>query len=272
MDIKVLGPLSAETGGVSIVPTAGKPRQILALLAVYANQVLPVPTLMEEIWGSEMPRSALTTLQTYILQLRRRLTAALGPDALYGSKDVLVTRHGGYLLQVQPGAVDVHEYDRLVAEGRKAADEGDARSASRLYREALGLWRGPALVDVKVGPMLEIELVRLEESRLGVLERRIDAELMLGQHAELVSELTALTRRHPLHEGLHAQCMAALYRSGRQWQALEVYQALRGRLVDELGLEPSPRLQRLHQAVLSGDPALEFAHEQRRPVLDLFAA
>jgi DNA-binding SARP family transcriptional activator len=115
MEIKVLGPLSAEARGVSIVPSAGKPRQILALLAVYANQVIPVPTLMEEIWGTEMPRSAATTLQTYILQLRRKLASALGPDSLHGSKDVLVTRHSGYLLEVQPGAVDVHEYDRIVA-------------------------------------------------------------------------------------------------------------------------------------------------------------
>ncbi|WP_030668732.1 AfsR/SARP family transcriptional regulator [Streptomyces rimosus] len=271
MDIKLLGSLSAETGGVSIVPTASKPRQILALLAVCANQVLPVPTLMEEIWGADMPRSAPTTLQTYILQLRRRIAAALGPDSPVGSKDVLVTRYGGYLLGIDPEAVDVHVYDRLVAESRTAADAGDAAAVARLCRRALALWRGPALVDVQTGPTLEVELVRLEESRLGVLERRIDAELQLGMHSHLLAELRALTVRHPLHEGLHAQFMIALYRSGRQWQALETYQALRGRLVDELGVDPSPRLQRLHRTVLGGDPALDHTGGHRGPALGLFA-
>ncbi|GAA2353863.1 AfsR/SARP family transcriptional regulator [Streptomyces sparsogenes] len=274
MDIKVLGPLSVEACGQSIVPSAGKPRQILALLSVYANQMLPVPTLMEEIWGAQMPRSALTTLQTYILQLRRRLAAAYGPQAPEASKSVLATRYGGYVLEAQPGAVDIHEYDRLVAAGRDALDAGDDVEASFLLREALAVWRGPALVDVRVGPILEIELARLEESRLGVLERRIEADLRLGRHAELLTELTELTARHPLHEGLHAQCMAALYRAGRPWQALEVYQGLRGRLVEDLGLEPSPRLQKLQQAVLASDPALDLERggRWRRPVLDLFAA
>ncbi|MFH8409726.1 BTAD domain-containing putative transcriptional regulator [Streptomyces sp. NPDC018019] len=272
MEIKVLGPLVAETGGTSIVPSAGKPRQILALLSVNANQVMPVPTLMEEIWGDGMPRSALTTLQTYILQLRRLIGAALGPDSPYTARDVLATRHGGYLLDVQPGAVDVHEYDRLVAGGRSAADRGDDAGAAALYREALAVWRGPALVDVRLGPLLEIELVRLEESRLGVLEQRIDADLRLGRHMQLLAELTSLTARHPLHEGLHAQCMVALYRSGRQWQALDVYQNLRRGLADELGLDPSVRLRQLHRAVLAGDPALDFAADGRRSALDLFAA
>ncbi|MBH5335028.1 AfsR/SARP family transcriptional regulator [Streptomyces pactum] len=274
MDIKLLGPLSVEACGQSIVPTAGKPRQILALLSVYANQMLPVPTLMEEIWGSDMPRSALTTLQTYILQLRRRIAAAYGPQAPQASKDVLATRYGGYLLEAEPGSVDVQEYDRLVSAGNDALDAGDDVQASLLFRQALSVWRGPALVDVRVGPILEIEVARLEESRLGVLERRIEADLRLGRHAALLTELTELTARHPLHEGLHAQCMAALYRAGRPWQALEVYQGLRARLVEDLGLEPSPRLQKLQQAVLASDPALDFdlGAGWRRPVLDLFAA
>lgn len=272
MDVKILGPLSAQVRGRSIVPSAGKPRQILALLSVYANQVLPVPTLMEEIWGAEMPRSAPTTLQTYILQLRRKLTAAYGPEFPSAAKEVLVTRHGGYLMQLQPGAVDVHEYDRLSAAGRAAFESGDDAEASQLLREALAVWRGPALVDVRVGPVMEIELARLEESRLGALERRVEADLRLGLHAELLTELTELIARHPLHEGLHAQAMAALYRSGRPWQALEVYQALRGRLVEELGLEPSPRLRRMQQAVLASDPVLDTAGDRRRTVLDLFAA
>ncbi|MDC0772590.1 AfsR/SARP family transcriptional regulator [Streptomyces sp. HD] len=259
MDIRVLGPLTAEERGTSIVPSAGKPRQILALLAVCANEVVPVPKLIEEIWGAQMPRSAMTTLQTYILQLRRLLAGALPPQSPVTAKDVLVTRHGGYLLALPPESVDVQVYDRLVSEGRTAFESGDDRTASAVYRRALGIWRGTALVDVQVGPILDIELARLEESRLGVLERRIEAELRLGLHAELLTELIGLTKRHQLHEGLHAQCMTALFRSGRRWQALEIFQELRKRLVRELGLEPSPRLQLIHQAVLSGDPGLDFA-------------
>jgi SARP family transcriptional regulator, regulator of embCAB operon len=272
MEIKALGALTAEVRGQSVVPTAAKPRQILALLAVHANQVLPVPTLMEEIWGHDLPRSALTTLQTYILQLRRRLIAAYGTDSAQISREVLITRHGGYLLELQPGSVDIHEYDRLAAVGRDAFERGDDESASEYLGRALALWHGPALVDVRTGPILEIELARLEESRLNTLERRIEADLRLGRDVGLLTELSELTVRHPLHEGLHAQRMVALYRSGRPWQALEVYQRLRGRLVDELGLEPSPRLRRLQQAVLSADPALDHDGAERRRVLDLFAA
>lgn len=271
MDIKLLGLLSAQVDGVSFAPSAAKPRQILTLLSVYAGQVLPVPTLMEELWGSHMPRSAVTTLQTYILQLRRRIAAACGPDAPRTAHQLLATRHGGYMLHVQPSQVDVHVYDQLVAAGRRAFDAGDDEAASGRFREALTVWRGPAMVDVQHGPVLEIELARLEESRLGVHERAFESELRLGLHAALLTELTALAARHPLHEGLHAQLMTALYRTGRAWQALEVYQGLRARLVEELGLEPSPRLRRLQQAVLSADPALELSGEHRRTVLDLFA-
>ncbi|MEY9940767.1 BTAD domain-containing putative transcriptional regulator [Streptacidiphilus sp. MAP5-3] len=273
MEIGILGPLSAEAGGRSIVPSAGKPRQVLALLAVYANQVVPVPTLIEEIWGSNMPRSSLTTLQTYILQLRRLLAASLGELNPGAAKGILSTRHRGYLLEVQPGAVDVHEYDRMAAEGHAEFQAGDDAEAVRLYTRALELWRGPGLVDVPVGPVLEIELARLEESRLGVLECRVEAELRLGHHSEMLTELIELTARHPLNERLHAQCMTAFYRSGKQWRALEVYQLLRRRIVEELGIEPCSGLQRLHQAMLSADPALDNTlHTRERPLLELFAA
>lgn len=258
MELKILGPLTAEHNGTSIVPTAGKPRELLTLLAVYAGHVLPVSTLMEELWGADMPRSAATTLQTYILQLRRRISAAYGPEHPDAAREVLVTRHCGYSLCVAPDAVDVHVYDKLVTAGRRALDAGDDAQASRLYRQALDLWRGTRpMVDVKVGPILEIELARLEESRLGVLERRVEAELRMGLHSELLTELTELVARNPLHEGLHAQSMTALYRAGRPGEALEMYRRLRCRLVEELGLEPMPRLRRLQQAVLSADPALD---------------
>ncbi|OIJ68222.1 AfsR/SARP family transcriptional regulator [Streptomyces mangrovisoli] len=272
MRMQVLGPLHAEVNGGSIVPSAGKPRQLLALLALYPGRVLPVPTLMEEIWGSTLPQSALTTLQTYILQLRRRLGTALGTGA-GAAKDVLATRYGGYVLQVPDESVDVHTYERLVREGQAAFEHGDNLVAAARLRGALELWRGPALVDVRTGPVLQIEVVRLQESRLVTVERRIDADLRLGRHSGLLAELTELTARHPQHEGLHSQLMVALYRSGRQAAALDVYRRLRGRLIGELGVEPSPQLQRLHQAMLTVDPQLDvLAGPRRTSTFDLFAA
>jgi len=252
VNITILGPLEAEANGRSIVPTAGKPRQILALLALNANQVMPVPTLMEELWGEELPRSALTTLQTYILQLRRRLTSAHRP-----AKDVLATRHGGYSLQISPESVDVFRIERLERQARAAYAAGDLVACAGLLHQALRCWRGQALVDVPAGPLLEIEARRLAEVRLGLLELRIEAELCLGREAQLLTELTGLTARHGLHEGLHAQAMIAHYRCGRQARALEIFHGLRRRLVDELGIEPSTRVQRLHHAILCGDPELE---------------
>ncbi|MEU0575377.1 AfsR/SARP family transcriptional regulator [Dermacoccus nishinomiyaensis] len=273
MKIKVLGALNAEVNGMSIVPTAGKPRQILALLALYPGRIVPVPTLMEEIWGTHLPQSSLTTLQTYILQLRRMLGTAMGPDVPGSAKDVLATRYGGYLLQIPGESVDVHAYERLVAEGRQAFEEGEDEYASVRLGEALALWEGPALVDVRVGPMLEIEVMRLEESRLVARERQIDAELRLGRHVELIARLTDLIARHPQHEGLHSQAMVALYRSGRQASALDVYRRLRQRLIDELGVEPSPQLQRMHQAMLAVDPHLDIvAGPRRTSTFDLYAA
>lgn len=201
MEIRVLGPLSADVNGGSIVPTAGKPRQILALLAFYPGRVIPVPTLMEEIWGTELPQSAMTTLQTYILQVRRRLGTAMGPDAPGSAKEVLATRHGGYLLQIPPEQVDVHRYEQLVTAGQNAFEEGADDRAANAFRDALAMWNGPALVDVRVGPILEIEVMRLEESRLVTVERRIDADLRLGRHTELIAELTDLIARHPSTRG-----------------------------------------------------------------------
>jgi DNA-binding SARP family transcriptional activator len=271
--IQVLGPLGAEVNGGSIVPTAGKPRQILSLLALYPGRVVPVQTLLEELWGTRPPHSALTTLQTYILQLRRRLGTAMGPSAPAGAKDVLATRHGGYLLQVPEQSVDVHAYECLVAEGRAAFEAGDNEVSADRYRRALDLWNGPALVDVRLGSILEIEVLRMEESRLVAVERRIDVDLRLGRHCELLAELTELTARHPHHEGLHSQAIVALYRSGRQGSALEAYRRLRLRLIEELGVEPSPQLQRLHQAMLTVDPLLDVAAGPKRTsTFDLFAA
>lgn len=273
MEIQVLGPLCAAVNGDSIVPTAAKPRQVLALLALHPGRVVPVSTLMEEIWGTHLPQSAMTTLQTYIMQLRRHLGTAMGPDAPGAAKNVLATRHSGYLLQIPPDCVDVHTYERLAAQGQEAFEEGRDESAARCFRQALALWQGPALVDVRLGQVLEIEVTRLEESRLVTVERRIDADLRLGRHAELIAELTDLTARHPQHEGLHAQAMLALYRSGRQAAALNVYRRLREGLIEDLGVEPSPQVQRLHQAMLAVDPELDVTAGPRRgSTFDRYAA
>ncbi|GGZ01604.1 AfsR/SARP family transcriptional regulator [Streptomyces poonensis] len=169
----------------------------------------------------------------------------------------------GHQADQGPGQPEAGHHDRLATAGYDALNAGDDARASRLFAHALAVWRGPALVDVRLGPSLKIEAARLEESRLGVLERRIEADMRLGRHTRLLAELTELTARHPLHKGLHAQCMTALYRAGRSWQALEVYERLRARLVNGPGLKPSPRLQSLQQAVLASHPDLDLAPAQQ---------
>jgi DNA-binding SARP family transcriptional activator len=267
MDVRILGPFEAVEGGVTVLPTAGKPRQILALLALEAGRMVTVPRLMEELWGFEPPPSAQATLQTYILQLRKRLAAALPAGGPVRPKDVLVTRPGGYLLNIGPDEVDVHAFERLAAAGRRAFELGDRESASRMLRSALTVWRGPVLVDLQTGMMLDIEVTRLEESRLGVVEKRIEVDLALGRHDALLSELAVLTARHPMHENLRGHYMVALYRSGQQWRALQAFGELREFLAKELGVDPSPRIRRLHHSILVSDARLDrFATRTGLPV------
>lgn len=275
MEIRILGPLTAEADGVPVVCTAGKTRQILALLALHPGQLVPVSTLREELWGPAPPRSAQSTFQTYVLRLRRALAAALGgPDGPARARRLLATGHGGYLLRLAEQDVDAFAFQRAARAGHAAFADGDSELASRLLRRALALWRGPVLVDVRTGPGLRIHAAALEESRLLATERCVDAELLLGRHTELLAELVELTERHPAHERLHAQAMVAFYRSGRQSAALDLYRRLRRRLVEELGLEPAPRLQRLHQAMLAVDPRLDSAAQggPPTPTFDLYAA
>jgi DNA-binding SARP family transcriptional activator len=264
VDIDVLGALAVRENGISITPTASKPRQVLALLALHADQVVPVSALIEELWAGEPPRSARTTLQTYVLQLRALIATALEQGAdpegaepagpVRTAKDVLVTLPGGYLLNSNGGTSDVREFDRLAGKGYRAMDAGDFPGAARLLREALSLWSGPAFADVQGGVQLDMETRRLEEIRLCALDQRIDADLRLGRHRELLAELTVLVSRYRTHENLHGQFMLALHRSGRRGEALDVYQRLRGTLVRELGLEPSASLRRLQRAILMAGP------------------
>ncbi|MET9953715.1 AfsR/SARP family transcriptional regulator [Streptomyces sp. NPDC006339] len=275
MKIRILGPLEAETEGGPVVLTAAKTRQILALLALHPGRLVPVSTLREELWGPLPPRSAHTTFQTYILRLRRALATALGgPDAADRARRLLATGHDGYLLKAAEEDVDAFAFQRAARAGHAAFADGDSALASRLLRQALALWRGPALVDVRAGSALRIHAAALEESRLLAVERRIDAELRLGLHTELLAELVELTERHHRHERLYAQAMVAFYRSGRQSAALDLYRALRRRLIEELGLEPAPQLQRLHQAMLTADPRLDAVTHggPPTPTFELYAA
>jgi SARP family transcriptional regulator, regulator of embCAB operon len=266
MDIDLLGTLAVKENGSSVTPTAPKPRQVLALLALHADQVVPLSALAEELWGDEPPRSARTILQTYVLQLRELIATALdggeGGRGRRTAKDVLVTLPGGYLLDCSGGVVDVREFERLAGLGYRAMDAGDFPGAARQLREALAWWTGPAFADVQTGVQLTMEGKRLEEARLCALDQRIEADLRLGRHRELLAELTMLVSRYRTHENLHGQFMLALHRSGRRGEALLAFQRLRRTLVRELGLEPSARLRRLQRSILvasaeaSPDPAL----------------
>ncbi len=219
----------------------GRQRKLLAILALRANEFVGSERLIEELWNEQPPETAAKALQGYISQLRKTL-----------GHQVLLTRPGGYVLQVAPGQLDVQRFEQLVDEARDA----EPREAAEKLREALALWRGPALADFAYDDFARTEIARLEERRLAVLEQRIEADLALGRHATLVGELAALVAQEPLREWPRAQLMLALYRSGRQAEALEVYQQARRTFREDLGLEPSAEMQQLQRAILAHDPAL----------------
>ncbi|GGK73994.1 AfsR/SARP family transcriptional regulator [Mangrovihabitans endophyticus] len=256
LEIDVLGPVAVRLGGASILPTAGKPKQVLTLLALRHGRVIPVGTLMEEIWGSAIPRSGASTLQSYIVQLRRVIAGSLPPGGPCEAKDVLTTRFNGYLLAARPRRFDVREFERLAALGDAALAAGDAGAASDHLTRALDQWRGPALMGVPAGRVLRTDAMGLEEARMRVLEQRLGADLALGRHAVLIPELRVLVAQNPMHENLCAMLMVAFHRSGAAWRALQVFRTLRAALFEELGVEPSARLQRLHQEVLAGEGEL----------------
>ncbi|HEY9368812.1 AfsR/SARP family transcriptional regulator [Streptomyces sp.] len=231
--------------GVNVTPSAPKVRQVLALLALRANSTVPLHQLVEELWEERPPSSAATTLQTYIYQLRK----------LPGLS--LETTPGGYRLSVPQGSLDSMRFAELADLGRTAMEEGAVSEAADLLHRALAVWRGPALSDLTPGPIVGIDALRLAEQRYEVLEERIDADLLLGRHHRLISELTALAADNPTREGLHAKLMLSLYRAGRRPDALEVFQRIRRVLIRELGLEPCSELQWLHQQVLAGDRGLD---------------
>lgn len=256
-EVNILGSLEVTVDGTSVVPSAGKVRQLLALLAIKAGSTVGVGTLTEELWEHRPPRTASTTLQTYVMQLRRRVAVGLAGTEDCTAKDILTTNQTGYLLDTEPESIDAVRYGRKAAAGRAAFHDGDAEAAAELLADALTMWRGGVLLDVPKGPHLSIESVRLEQDRLSDLSMRIDADLRLGRHCQLLGELAGLCARHPMMEAFHGHYMLALYRSGRRWQAAETYQRLRETMASQLNVDPSPRIRELHESVLRNDRRID---------------
>ncbi|MEV1156039.1 AfsR/SARP family transcriptional regulator [Micromonospora chokoriensis] len=252
LSIGILGPLSVHSSKCR-TPSARKPRNVLAMLLAHADQILPVPVLVSELWDNDPPASSLTTLQTYILNLRKMFVEATGQSAAEVSRNVLVTKGGGYVFQSDGVVLDVREYHRLRSAGCASLAVRDDLKGIAQLSGALQLWRGPALIDVPLGRVLESKRHELVESRLTTIEYLVGAKLRQGMYLEVLSTLAALTVENPLHEGLQAQYMRALYLSGRRAQALEVFHRLRRNLIDELGLEPMPQVQRVHHAILNDE-------------------
>ncbi|MFE9388600.1 BTAD domain-containing putative transcriptional regulator [Streptomyces sp. NPDC006784] len=262
MDVEVLGHVALRTWDSTRTPSAPKARQVLALLLVNANRLVSTDALIEELWAERPPRSALSALQTYIFQLRQMLGDLLGNTS---PKDVLVTTPNGYEFRVAPEKIDLQRYEKYRLAGQHAFQSGDHPTAVEQFRAALNIFAAPPLANVRRGLHLEAEIVRLEESRSGVQQTRIEAELELGRHHEVLSELSGLASQYPQHEGFHRQLMLALYRCGRRPQSLKIFNQLRQSLVTELGLEPSRELQMLQQAILSADPRLDSARSTPFP-------
>ncbi|WUH94320.1 AfsR/SARP family transcriptional regulator [Streptomyces sp. NBC_00433] len=244
----VLGQLEAIQAGRDFAPTAPRVKAVLALLALNANRVVSTDTLFAELWGDRPPRSAATTLQTYVYQLRRILDAIPQGEQCCG----IVTRAPGYVLCVPDGRIDADRFVALADQGRALWRQERVEEAAERLRQALGLWRGRALADINPGPELTIHRAHLCELRLRVLELRIQADARLGQHHELIPELRSLVAEHRLNERLHAQLIDSLRQAGFRAEALQAYQNLRRVLRTELGLEPAQEVQRLQAEVLGG--------------------
>ena len=245
VEFRILGPLEALDAGRPLPLAGASQRALLAVLLLHANEVVSSDRLIDELWGEEPPAAGSTALRVRVSQLRKAL----------GREDVLVTRAPGYFVRVGPGELDLHRFERLLEE----ADGADPSAAAERLREALTLWRGEPLGEFAYEPFAQTAIARLAELRLVALERRIEADLALGRHAALVGELQELVREHPLQERLRRQLMLALYRSGRQADALDCYQDARRALVEELGIDPSPALRELEQAILRQNASLDLA-------------
>ena len=249
MEFRILGPLEVRSESGLKHELAGKQRALLAVLLLHADEAVSTDRLVGALWGERPPDTAGKALQVYVSRLRKLLE----PDA----RDLLVTRPPGYVLQLGAHELDLRHFERLREEARSAAADGDPATAEARLGEALSLWRGAPLADLAQEPFAHTEIARLEELRLLAVEERNEALLELGRHTDVIAETEALIAAHPLRERLRAQLILALYRSRRQAEALDAYQAARRALVDELGIEPSPELQELERRILRQDPSLE---------------
>lgn len=256
MDFRVLGALEVEDDSRDVHLGGAKERGLLALLLLHANEFVSRDFLIEGLWGEEAPESARHSLEAHLSRLRKAL----------GSGARIEGRSGGYLFHLDPSRLDLHGFERLLEEGQAALAQGVPEHAETVLTGALRLWRGAPLADLDEAPFALVEIARLKELRLTAQEAKIEADLHLGRHAEIVADLEALLALHPLRERLRAQLMLALYRSGRQADALDVYLEGRTRLVDELGIEPGRELQQLQKAILEHHPSLELP---QRPVARL---
>src|SRR5262245_32858040 len=256
MYYKILGPLEVEESGRRLEIGGAKQRALLTILLLHANETVSRDVLIDELWGARPPAGAAHGLETHVSRLRK---------ILHGDgREVLLTRPTGYLLRLNGDEVDLGRFDRLAEEGRAALRAGHQEQAATRLRHALALWRGRPFDDVAFESFAQVEISRVEERHAAASEWLFEAELARGRHAEVVDELTALVRRYPLRERLHAQLMLALYRSGRQAEALDVYRSIRRRLVEELGIEPGVELRELEQKILRHDPALQLEVSQER--------
>jgi predicted ATPase/DNA-binding SARP family transcriptional activator len=268
MEVRLLGPLVVEGNGAQATLGGRQRRAVLALLALAEGRVVPVDALIDALWGERPPRAAVNTVQVHVSALRKAL-ASVSDEG----KETIVRDGVGYRLAVSPTSLDHVQFVRLTDEGGVLLSRDDAAYAREVLAEALALWRGPALADFEYEEWAQAEARRLEDLRLSCLEGRIEAELATGRHSELVGELEALVAKHPERERFTAQLLIALYRSGRQAEALDVYQRARERLVDELGIDPSPELQALNRGILSQDQSLiSPVRREEAPVVKLPAA
>jgi DNA-binding SARP family transcriptional activator len=247
MEFRILGPLEVLEGGDRLSLGGAKQRALLAVLLVHANEPVSTDRLIDELWAERPPATAAHTLQVYVSNLRKVLGA-----------ERLVTRAPGYLAEVGPDELDLERFERLFREGRDAVARGAADIAGARLCEALSLWRGAPLADFAYEPFAQAAIARLGELRLVALEERIEADIAGGRHGELIGELQTLVGEHPLRERPRGQLMLALYRAGRQAEALEVFQQTRRLFVEELGIDPTPTLQQLERAILQQDPGLDW--------------
>ncbi|EFL22669.1 regulatory protein DnrI [Streptomyces himastatinicus ATCC 53653] len=259
MKFSVLGPIHVSFERMNVKPPAHKVRQILALLLLNDSYFVSISSLIRELWPIEPPKSAVTTVQTYIVQIRKLLARGLGTSPAEVSKRLLRTSGTSYGLNIPEGSLDLHEYRKWIAMAEAAAANGMDAEAVDAWRRAESLWRGEAIADVEHGPLLRAEAASLRQSQLSAKERRLDAQLRLGLHHVSLAELAGLVEAHPFEEGLHAKFMLAQYRSGHRGRALQVYHDLRRAMVRELGVEPSASVQRLLQEILASDGSLELA-------------